>query len=1309
MSADPTWILPSEKKPALEPGAALWWIEHLLGPAHRLAWHGADREGDRKRCVQHLHLAVRAAYGYEGPTKQAAILVDWWMQAALGESALGIAWRLSENYSAPPVLVQSLGDVIEHQGSKPALQQLRTPARFALAREHLRELSERTVKFKKNPAPEIYGEAREQAWDLIHLSETPKSSPPKDLKLLTADVEDWASETRGGREALYRRVKVWNHLVKKLDELQTAARALVANWTTEKPAESVLPGNWRDWLSGELEPYSAIAEAVLWDVASVVPSFEESLPRCLGAEWLLDELKGVPEQSEVEDRVPLLALAREALEIAPSHPAPPWVEAAANHLATVRTKIRSLKAQADSLEIEDAQQLLEEALGILGGLEVSESAGWIDYAEEVIEQKAQDAAAARLDRQMATWSAELEEVGEDFSMLPVPSEDESVEDRHARIEAAWKEARATLRERRDALLDGVDRIPPGPTKDQAGRKVEAADQALELGRLGAARRHLDAVDDLLQAERRAMDERLRPELREIKTRAANAEFREREIESIRSVLLRVEARAEADLDHRWMIEALEELVAAAERHEAEALAFLGVLVSEGSSGATRRVRVTHWLGSGVEVDPLRFGGSDIELPSNLGRKWSPGDLVVVGGEAGWFRREAGSCKVTQEPEHVPEARWHDIVPTTTLEQPPVDEIRSHPFRDGLSETYFITAGGKIQGPYRHDDALLPADPRGFVARMDADAFAELFGLVELGALPLQTTSSRRLVHVPPSLDDLLGEEAEPVDRLEPAAVEVWLAELVRELGGAEVTNIAHAVARLESRGDELPQAILERRLQLLGEFLETSRLFQDERRRAAEWFVETPEGKREVQRAASRRVDDMLEVVRQQVEERRKDLETEIGRLEQVRGERLQALADLEGEEERRREDLSRQTIDIQKQIDTLQELRNDEKSKLLAEILQGPPTVAAAGPVGEAQTPTTPLKANQGPVRGADDLVELATDLARRLPAWNGQDVTNLLASLISSPWALMAGPPGVGKSTFARSFLSQLGHGPETTRCLELVVRRDWHDDSPLFGFWHPQKHAWEPSSEGFVELLLTAHDDEVRGCGGLYTALLEELNLASPEYYLSRPISALEAAAPQVRLYGNELHPANEARYPATFPFPANARLVGTVNVDDTVERLSPRFLSRVPVIWMEPVVEAFDKPLELPAPPEVPVDWRAVGASANGAEPPPLKPIMQLVSFLHEQRVSGAPTPRTIRGIQRYLAVARDLLPPKVAEDYQVLQRVLPGIRGVGERYRRVLEELAGLCNRQGWRSSAQRCDQIRARGEELGDFYDFFHC
>ena len=491
-------------------------------------------------------------------------------------------------------------------------------------------------------------------------------------------------------------------------------------------------------------------------------------------------------------------------------------------------------------------------------------------------------------------------------------------------------------------------------------------------------------------------------------------------------------------------------------------------------------------------------------------------------------------------------------------------------------------------------------------------------------------------------------------------------------------------------------------------------MFQDERRRAADYFLRTPEGQREKQRLAKLRVDEEVDVIRQEVEIQRRDLEKVLSDLDRQLESRREALADLEGAEERRREEMEQQLREMREELESLQEVRDDRRSKVLAELLVGarPPDPVETGPNrssrdGEGQA--EPIQARRVPVRKARDLSSLADELSGRLSTWSPHEVANLLSCVISSPWTLVAGAPGAGKSTFVRSFVTQLGHGPGTGRYQELVVRRDWQDDSPLFGFWHPQKGAWEASSEGFVEMLLAAGDDHEKGLGGLYCAVLEELNLAAPEYYLSRPISVLESGDPTIRLYGDELMPANVERYPASFAMTPNVRLLATVNVDDTVERLSPRFLSRVQVLWMEPSLDAFRKPLELQDPPETPVDWSSIMELSRERKPPSTESLMRIVEYLHEQHVPGAPSPRTMRGMERYLAVARDLMAPKVAEDHQVLQRILPCIRGVGDRYRKVLDDLMAMCNRQGWRLSAARCERIRSRGEELGDFYDFFHC
>jgi len=466
------------------------------------------------------------------------------------------------------------------------------------------------------------------------------------------------------------------------------------------------------------------------------------------------------------------------------------------------------------------------------------------------------------------------------------------------------------------------------------------------------------------------------------------------------------------------------------------------------------------------------------------------------------------------------------------------------------------------------------------------------------------------------------------------------------------------------------------------------------RERAVTAYLASEEGQAAVAQAAAAVVQRDEGHIRAQVALRRATLEAELATLEHRRSTLTERLA----EDERV---AGARLSEVRGEIADAEALLEDRKLALLARFSSSAVTPNAPAPRAAV---ATPIRAAPFPHVALPPLRELVETVAQG--TWGSDQVANLLVSILTGRWTLLAGLPGVGKSTFVRSVLSRLGHGPESGRFLELVVRRDWQDDTPLFGFWHPTHHAWEPSSEGFVEHLLRASDDHAAGHGGVYPVLVEELNLASPEYYLARPISALEAARPAVRLYDPELTPSNAARYPATFAIPDAVRLLATVNVDDTVERLSPRFLSRASVIWVEPQPDGPTWKAEDDAP-RVVVRWDALSAAVAGP-PGELGDVEKLLRFLVDRRVPGAPTARTRAAIARYLGASHGLLERKRAEDLQILQRVLPPLRGVGPRWRSLLEDMVKLLARHGWTLSAEHASDLRERGEELGDWYDFFH-
>ncbi|MEQ1502249.1 MAG: hypothetical protein ABMB14_08455 [Myxococcota bacterium] len=592
---------------------------------------------------------------------------------------------------------------------------------------------------------------------------------------------------------------------------------------------------------------------------------------------------------------------------------------------------------------------------------------------------------------------------------------------------------------------------------------------------------------------------------------------------------------------------------------------------------------------------------------------------------------------------------------------------------------------EIVGPYALRDGVPVAEHEWCaVASLPEARFTALFGLIDLGR-------NRSLVPRPPSLPELLAVGGTARDLLDDAALAAWLAAAVD--GAPPPAAIERWLAEQSTEGG-LPSAIIEGRTRRMSALLATAEALATHRAQAVRSYLASADGQAAVAVAAEGLVDREVAAVQEEVERRRVDLESSL------QGARAE-LADLQGRLQTEAQAATERLDALQEQLRAADELLSDRKLKLIAELgFRG----GSTSPDPRPTAVVTPIRSSGFEATDTPDLPRLIQDLAGG--TWGVAEVTNLLLSLVTGRWTLLAGLPGVGKSTFVRSILSRLGHGQGTERYLELVVRRDWQDDAALFGFWHPTERSWTPSSEGFVEHLLRARDDERLGHGGIWPVLIEELNLASPEYYLARPISAFEAASPEVRLYDPAVEPVNAARYPASFVVPDSVRLVATVNVDDTVERLSPRFLSRASVIWVEP------RPGGAPWRPEddAPhhrVRWSALRGLADRAEVD-LGRIEEVVRFLQEQRIPGAPTVRTQRAIGRYLGASRGLLPASEAEDLQILQRVLPPVRGTGPRWRGLLDRLGDLLARNGWKRSAERTRELRERGEELGDWYDFFH-
>lgn len=1242
---------------------ALGWMRLLAGTVHRLAWDGPSEGRDDALAL--FERSLRVAYLEEGEPRTIAVLADLWLMLALDRDVLGTAWQVEE--LLPKRLGASLRPLLDLRSNEPALRVLWRPVRFARARERLHELVSHQPNLRASPAPELWGEAREEANQLLRLSREAERPPKQRGRLLTSEPEAWASEPRGTHQLL-RGVKVWNTLVERLRRTQEEARALVESWTREPVPSSPLPKEWRALVQAACPSAPELAQLWLFDLELS----EGEPPRALKPEHQAVALAAAMRSIDAHGQIRALSLADELAALNPDADPAPWAEEARRVQAELldaadglsqRAKRRLAACDDDELRarLNEVVEQLAEAQQQLNQRHSREAEAWVQLARQTLDDAVQDAELAQdeavvadLHRRLVAAGALPASLGAD-ALLADPEAPERLRETRAAMEAAWRAANEEVSESMQPLAARVALMHGAADRRLAGEVLGHARSALAAGDLRRARSAVERVRVLVAGAAQAMVQRLDPGLVSLLLRARKASFRPSELHTLEQELLRVRDRQDAGLRTDTQRAALSALVDAMERGQTSHLALLVV----GAEDET--LRPVCWWESAVSVAPERV--AQLRLTA----------AGVVPGKLYLSEAVEGALVPTKLA-----ARRERLIPVVQAAGGLGEAPALPPHLIGWSGRLYVASDGQVHGPYlATGEQVEAADPRGLVAAMREQDFWELFGLRELPAFD----KPERHVIDPPDLTEMVQQGGRLLDRQRPEDDERWLQTLLDGMDGVPPDAISHAIQRLESM--DLPPEVLESRLSRLRLVLAAARQLTHARGAAVRAWLNAPEGGRAIAEAARLLVAERTELLDEAIVAERARVRDEV---EALRSEQARAAEEL---------------VRVRDELAAVEQVRDDARFALLMRwgVGQGSaPVTPTARPPGRA--PEVELM----PVSQLDALVRSAAEALEEPVA----EVGNLLLTLATGWWTLLAGPPGVGKSSRVRRFLHRLGQGPEHGRYLELVVRREWHDDAALFGFWHPGEQQWSPSSEGLVERLLEAEAARARGDAGLFACVLEELNLAAPEHYLARPLSALEDVVPRIRLYGPELAVRNAAAYPPSLTVGENVRFLATVNVDETVERLSPRFLSRVSVLWMEPDVDALLSGARMVLPDPAPVRWTDVRLLTEAAGDGELGPIAPLIRLLHDEAVPGAPTPRAVQGIRRYLGASTGVLDPVDAQDFQVLQRVLPGLRGVGPRLREVYARLGDLLEARQWRRSAARVRAIREHGEAAGDFYDAFH-
>ena len=337
-----------------------------------------------------------------------------------------------------------------------------------------------------------------------------------------------------------------------------------------------------------------------------------------------------------------------------------------------------------------------------------------------------------------------------------------------------------------------------------------------------------------------------------------------------------------------------------------------------------------------------------------------------------------------------------------------------------------------------------------------------------------------------------------------------------------------------------------------------------------------------------------------------------------------------------------------------------------------------------------------------------------------------NVYLCLKTKPFMMLAGISGTGKSTVIR-LIAEAINGTDAGRALGyrlIPVRPDWHDVRDLLGFENLLTGVFRPGA--LLEAMLAAQAEPNRP----YFVCLDEMNLARVEHYFADFLSILETArrvpdggwtTDQVVLaQGRErIDTEGLGEIVSRMPIPSNLFVVGTVNMDETTYAFSPKVLDRANTVAFDEVDLSI-----VDAASDVQIDsgqLQGLGLALCD------RPYRQLDDIRHREEVmvwnvqiegmnailqkEGLHFAYRIRDeILRYMAYALDLIESLPSDaplftvqdafDYQILQKVLPRLTGVGDEAGEVLEELIGFCEGEYVRS-ARKLGWMKRRLERTG--------
>jgi len=368
-------------------------------------------------------------------------------------------------------------------------------------------------------------------------------------------------------------------------------------------------------------------------------------------------------------------------------------------------------------------------------------------------------------------------------------------------------------------------------------------------------------------------------------------------------------------------------------------------------------------------------------------------------------------------------------------------------------------------------------------------------------------------------------------------------------------------------------------------------------------------------------------------------------------------------------------------------------KTKILTDLLNGIDVVQNKKVDIIFQNPPNIIKCEKPTAR------EYIQDIRDRLKT-KGRDLTfndvaNLIITVNQSFLTILAGAPGIGKTSLVDKFSKSLGLS-EKFGYLEISCAKGWSSSKDLIGFYNPLTNKFQSSRTKLKDALMSSSEYK----DSLYMVLLDEANLSPMEHYWSDFIKLADFDyARTIKISDSE-----------TIEFGEGFRFLATINHDHTTEILSNRLIDRASIIQIEkPNYE--DKRVESNSDISEILDFNSIESLFKDTsrwkseESTLMKKINEITRAIESNHSGLIVSPRKLNAVINYIKVATGLLDGNdyVALDYAIAQQVFPLINLRGENHHETLRNLMDSLHGVGMTKSHELLTRIVERGKEFKHF------